>query len=128
MADHQGTGNEGIIVTGGTFTAGQVAVGRRARAYATATQCVGQLREDGHAEVAEALDRVLLELQRHADELEAADELVDSARAVGEELTRETPNKRTLMAVIDSIAKGVGSVGGLAAAVQTLATAVATLL
>jgi translation initiation factor 2B subunit (eIF-2B alpha/beta/delta family) len=127
MTKHRGTGNQGIIVTGGTFTAGQVAVGRRARAYATVTDCVGQLREDGHAEVAAALDRVLLELQQHVDELESADELVDSARAVGEELTRETPNKRTLMAVIDSIAKGVGSVGGLAVAVQKLSTAVAAI-
>ena len=120
--------NEGIVVTGGEVVAGQMVAGRYARAYATINGTVGTLRNDGHDEVAVALDRLLVELRQHADELDDFEELLDSTQAVSEELAREKPNKRTVKSLLAGIGEGVTSVASLATAVTSLMAAVSAVL
>jgi hypothetical protein len=120
--------NEGIAVTGGQVVAGQMVAGRHARAYATINGTVGTLRNDGHDEVALALDRLVMELRQHADTLDDFEEILDSTRAVSEELAREKPNKRIITSLLAGISEGVTSVASLATAVTSLMATVATVL
>jgi hypothetical protein len=120
--------NEGVVVSGGSLTAGQVVAGRGARASATFSGNVGGLHQVGRDEVARALDNLVAELRRHAAELPDGEELLDSTRAVGEELAKEQPNRRTVTAILKAIGEGAGSVTSVVGAAQALAAAVTAIV
>lgn len=120
-------GNEGVVVTGGSLTAGQVVAGRGARAYATISGSVGQLQDDGRADIAAALENLVVQMRAHADELANLEEMLDSTRLVSEEITKEKPNKLTVRAMLEGITTGAGSVVSVVNAANTLSTAVRAL-
>jgi hypothetical protein len=117
MADGR---NEGIYVTGGSFTAQNVAVGRGARAYTVATD----LRARGHDDVAERLEELVQQLEAHADQVPDIDDVRGATRTVTEELAKERPNKTTVTGVLSGISDSVRSVSGLAVAADALLKAV----
>jgi uncharacterized protein YqeY len=115
--------NEGIIVTGGTVTADQIAVGHKARAV---KKSIGAVGDRGRDEVAQALEELVRVLQAHAAQLDDAEELLDASRTVADELAKEKPNKRTVGAVLASIGEAAGNLVSVVSAVDRLAAVAAT--
>ena len=108
--------NQGIQVTGGSFTAGAVAVGPHARAYNVADE----LRDRGQDDVARRLEELVRQLEAHADQVSDIDDLRGATRTVADELAKEKPNRTTVRAVLSGIADSVRSVTGLATAADDL--------
>jgi hypothetical protein len=121
MADGQ---NEGIYVTGGSFTADTVAVGRGAHAYSVASG----LRTRGQDDVAQRLEELLRQLEEHADEVADIEDVRGATKTVTDELAKDRPNRTTVTAVLSGIAESVRSVTGLASAADALLNAVQTVL
>jgi hypothetical protein len=117
MAD---TDNQGIHVSGGSFTAGAVAVGPNARAYNVANE----LRERGQDEIAQRLEELVRQLEAHANQVPDIDDLRGATGTVADELAKDKPNKTTVTAVVSTIAESVRSVAGLATAADALLKAV----
>jgi uncharacterized protein YqeY len=109
--------NEGIIVTGGTVSADQIAVGRNARAV---KKSIGAVQDKGRDEVAEALEALVAVLQEHAAQLDDVEELLDATRTVADELAKEKPNKRTVGAVLASIGDAARNLVSVVSAVDRL--------
>jgi hypothetical protein len=108
--------NEGIVVTGGSFQATSVAVGRNAQSIvgsATAT-----LTARGDADLAAKLDALLSAVQDNARELGDPDQALALTGRVAEELGRDSPDVPTVRGFLDRLA-------GLAGPVTTIATAAA---
>lgn len=120
MAD---THNQGIQISGGSFTAGAVAVGPHARAYNVANE----LRERGQDDLAQRLEELVRQLEAHADQVPDIEDLRGATGTVAEELAKEKPNKTTVTAVASRIAESVRSVTGLATAADALLKAVQVL-
>jgi hypothetical protein len=120
--------NEGITVTGGSFKAGAVAVGRGARATQNITGSAAALEDAGHHEIAELLRRLTELIEQHAGDLERPEELLESTATVAQEVAGGQPNRVTLRALLAGIAEAAGSVTSVAAAVEALQHAVAGVL
>jgi hypothetical protein len=116
--------NEGIYMTGGSINADQIAVGRSAQAQKISNIANDALEQKGLTEVRDKLDELLKEITVHADSLRNSDEVLDSTKAVAEELAKDKPNKLTIMGVINGIADSVGSVARVATAADSLGKAV----
>jgi hypothetical protein len=108
--------NQGIQQTGGSITAGALAVGPGARAY----NAVSELRGRGQDEVAQRLEELVRQLEAHADQVPDIDDLREATGNVADELAKEKPNKMTVRAVLSGIADSVRSVTGLATAADDL--------
>ncbi len=115
--------NDGVMMTGGTMTAGQIAAGRNARARATFNGPVGRIENAGRDEVAIALKDLLDQLELHEHDIEDYAEIVDSTRMVADELAKPQPNKRTVTSLLAGIKEGVSAVAGLLTSVGSLAAA-----
>ena len=109
--------NEGLIITGGTINADQVAVGKYARAIKNANEALAQ---KGMQEIQVRLDELVQALNNHASALENPDEVRDSTEVVAKELSKDKPNKLTITAVLNGIASSVQSVTAIAVAVEAL--------
>ena len=115
--------NDGVMMTGGTMTAGQIAAGRNARARATFNGPVGRIENAGRDEVAIALKDLLDKLELHEHDIEDYAEIIDSTRMVADELAKPQPNKRTVTSLLAGIKEGVSAVAGLVTSVGSLAAA-----
>ena len=113
--------NEGLIITGGTINADQIAVGKYAQAIKTANEALTQ---KGMQEIQVRLDELVQALNNHSDALVNPDEVRDSTAVVAKELSKEKPNKLTLIAVHNGIASSVQSVTAIAVAVEALKNAI----
>jgi hypothetical protein len=114
--------NQGVQISGGSFTAGAAAVGPGARAYNVASE----LRGRGQDDVAQRLEELVRQLEAHADEVPDVEDLRGATATVADELAREKPNKMTVRAVLSGIADSVRSVTGLATAADDLLETVQT--
>jgi translation initiation factor 2B subunit (eIF-2B alpha/beta/delta family) len=112
--------NQGMQVSGGSVTAGAIAVGTGAWAHNVANQ----LRERGQDDVAQRLEELVRQLEAHADQVSDIEDLRGATRTVADELAKEQPNKTTVTAVLSTIAESVQSVTGLATAADALLRAV----
>ena len=112
--------NQGIQVSGRSFSAQTVAVGVGARAYTVATE----LRSRGQEEVAQRLEEMVQQLEAHADQVPDIDDVRGATRTVTDELAKQQPDKTTVTAVLSGIADSVRSVTGLATAADGLLDAV----
>ena len=108
--------NEGIIVTGGSFQATSVAVGRNAQSIVGSA--ADTLTARGEGDLAAKLEELLRAVQEHAGELDDPDEAVKLTGRVAEELGRKSPDVPTVRGFLDRLA-------GLAGPAATIATAVA---
>jgi hypothetical protein len=112
--------NDGIYITGGTFNAQTMAVGRGARAYTVATE----LRARGQDDIARRLEELVQQLEAHADEVPDIADVRGATRTVTEELAKERPSRTTVTGVLSGIADSVRSITGLATAADALLKAV----
>jgi hypothetical protein len=117
------TRNEGVVVSGGTFTATNAAVGTNAQINHTQTSESNAMKE-----VQQRLDLLLQSLEEHGNQIPNRGEVAEAAQSVKEELTREKPNRLTLKSLLSGITDSVKSVSGVALAVEGLKLAVTTLL
>lgn len=120
----KGFRNEGIHVTGGSFKADQVAVGRNAHATKILNTANEALEQKGLTEVRDRLDELLKAVTVNADSLTNPDEVLDSTEVVATELAKDEPNKLTIMGVLNGITDSVRSVASIATAADSLGKAV----
>jgi translation initiation factor 2B subunit (eIF-2B alpha/beta/delta family) len=102
--------NEGIVVTGGTFNADQVAVGRGAQAIQTTYNMASELQTEGKADLAEAITDLLKALEAHKSEISDYDEVTQAVQKVVEETKKEQPSKLTLKGLLGAVKESVSSV------------------
>lgn len=114
--------NEGVIVSGGSLTATNIATGRGAAIYTSAGAASPQLKA-----VQDQLASLMKALDEHAQALQNPDEVRQSAQVVAAELKKPKPNRITLNGVLSGIAESVKSVSVLAAAAEALKIALAAL-
>ena len=115
-------GNEGMIVSGGSVTAQQMAVGRNASIELVhASQA---LDARGLDEVKQKLDALLAAVKEYSGPPQAREQLIQSATAVAGELAKDKPNTLTVASVLDGIARSVGTVTGIVKAAEALKAAV----
>jgi hypothetical protein len=114
--------NEGIVQSGGTINAGNLAIGRNAVANQTHNADSGALEE-----VRNQLASLMDALQKHAQEIPNSAEVMQSAHTAQEELSKDKPSRLTLRSLLSGIAESVKSVTTVAAAVEALKVAVTAL-
>lgn len=112
--------NEGIIQHGGSFQAGQLAVGRGARVRVVATGPDPEL-----ADRLEAFRRLLAE---HATALDGPAEVRSTTEVLQQELAKPTPNRTTVRGLLAGLVEAVSSVAPLVTAAQALTTSIAAFL
>lgn len=117
------TRNEGIVVSGGTFNATNVAAGRNAQVN---QMTAGQ--SDALAEAQKQIALLLQSLEQHASQIPNHEEVTQAAKSMKDELGREKPSGLTLKSLLNGIADSVKSVSGVAVAVEGLKAAVTALL
>lgn len=124
MAEH----NEGIIITGGSFTAEQVATGQNAQAIKTVYTIADELRNTNKEQVAVALEDLLKAIQAHSDSITDEPEVVQAVQQIAEEVKKEKPSKLTLKSLLDGIKQVVEPLTDVVQKVVTLRGAIALLL
>ena len=116
--------NDGVAITGGSVSAGQIVAGKHSRARGTFQGAIGSLNSQGRQDVADAIQDFLTELREHQVELSNYPEIVDSTELLASELEKPEPNKLIASGMLSSIKEGVSTVSGLVAAVASLGTAI----
>ncbi|MGB0125153.1 MAG: hypothetical protein WA419_11950 [Silvibacterium sp.] len=114
--------NQGVIVSGGSFTATNVATGTGAAIHTSAAASSPELDA-----VREQLAALMKALDDHAQALQNPAEVKQSAQVIAEELKKPKPNRITLNGVLGGIAQSVKSVSVLATAAEALKIALAAL-
>ena len=120
--------NEGIIVTGGSFTAGQVSVGRNSRAFQITYNIAGELQTSGKEEVAKAIAELLKTLEEHAEEIKDLEEVVRAVQQIAEEAKKERSNKITLKGLLNGIKDVVSPIPDIVTKVLALQEAIAVMM
>jgi hypothetical protein len=114
--------NQGVIVSGGSFTATNVATGTGAAIHTSAAASSPELDA-----VREQLAALMKALDEHAQALHNSDEVKQSAQVMAEELKKPKPNRITVSGVLAGISESVKSVSILATAAEGLKIALAAL-
>lgn len=122
------TRNEGLVQTGGTIKAEQIAVGRNAQVSKTVQHAGQVLEQKGLDEVRDKLEALLQALESNADRITAQEEVFDTAEAVAKELARSKPNRLTLKSMLEAIAEHAKTATTVVAAVGALKAAVLAVL
>ena len=120
--------NEGIIQSGGTIIADQIAVGANAEVIKIVNTASEVLEQKGLQEIRNKLAELLAAVSSQANALKNRDEVLDSTKIVAQELSKEKPNKFTITAILDGIANGVKSIPNIIAIAQALKSAVEVFL
>lgn len=114
--------NQGVMISGGSFTATNVATGTGAAIHTSAAPPSPELDA-----VREQLATLMKALDDHAQALQNPVEVKESAQVIAEELKKPNPNRITLNGVLGGIAQSVKSVSVLATAAEGLKIALAAL-
>lgn len=120
--------NEGINVSGGSLSAGQIAVGSGAQAIQNTYNLANQLGESGKSEVAQAITELLKALEVHSDKVPDKEEVTQAVQQVAEEVQKEKPNKFTLKGLLSSLKESLGSVVEITEKVTVLQKVVALMM
>jgi len=116
------TRNEGIVQSGGSIAATNIAVGRKA------TISQGQaIDPDALQGVQRQLAKLLEALEKNGQEIGNREEVVQAAQTAKDELAKEKPSHLTLKSLLNGIADSVKSVSSIATAVEGIKLAVAAL-
>lgn len=116
--------NEGVQISGGQIHAAAMAVGRGASASNATADATETLRARDQDKIADRLAELVEALKADGAGLANPAEVEESAALVASELTRETPNKTTLLGLLSGITGAVGSVTSLTTAAHALTRAV----
>jgi len=114
--------NQGVVISGGSFTATNVATGAGAAIHTTAAGTTAELDV-----VREQLAALIKALDDHAHSLENSEEVKQSANLIAEELKKPKPNRITLSGILGGITESVKSVSVLATAAEGVKIALAAL-
>lgn len=117
--------NDGIIVSGGTFKANQVAVGKGAQAIQTTYNLAHEFQSQGKAELAQAMTELLASLEAHRPQLADYDEVSQAVQQIAEEVKKEQPSKLTLKGLLNAVKESVSSVTEIVEKVGLLQKAIA---
>lgn len=112
--------NQGIRITGGHVSVGAMAAGDGATA--TNISSVSASLADAQAGMAQLLEL----LRTHADRLERPAEAIAMAELAGRELSKDKPDKMSVLRLLELIASGaksIASIGGAVAAVEKAVSA-----
>lgn len=99
--------NQGIIMSGGTFNAGAVAVGRDAHAQAHLVRADQVMAENGWREVRVQVDALLRVVETHSTSGTGNEETAQLLEAVAQELSKEQPSRVALNALLQGLAATV---------------------
>jgi uncharacterized protein YqeY len=119
--------NEGIIVSGGSFSAGQVAVGKGAQAIQTTYNLANEFQSEGKEDLAEAITDLLTSLETHQLQIANYDEVSQVVQQIAEEVKKEQPSKLTLKGLLNAVKESVSSVVEIAEKVGLLQKAIAVI-
>lgn len=78
--------------------------------------------------VKKAIDNLIQEIEKNKAAIPEPEEVVKTVEAIGKEVETESPNKYTLMGLLEGVTKGVGSATGTVTAISALKKAIVTLL
>lgn len=114
------SGNEGIIMTGGTIKAEQVAVGKNAHAVKIMSAAKESLEQKGLHEIWDKLEQLEKTLNTYGSSLGNRDEIDGATKEIAKELSKDKPNKITVTGILEGVANGVKSVANIATSVEAL--------
>ena len=120
--------NEGINISGGSLSAGQIVVGRGAQALQNTYNLANQLGESGKNEVAQAITDLMKALEANSDQVVDKEEVTQAVQQVAEEVQKEKPNKFTLKGLLHSLKESLGSISEIAEKVAVLQKAIALMM
>jgi hypothetical protein len=112
--------NEGVVVSGGSLQAGQLAVGRGA-AVTVQPGVAG-------AETLQRIDVLLQLLDRHAAALPEAAALRSTTEVLREEVTRPEPNRVTVRGLLAGLTEAVRGAAPLLTAVEAIKASLVAIL
>ncbi len=117
--------NDGIIISGGSLNAEQVAVGQGAQAIKTTYNLAQELENDDRQELARAIKELLQSLEAHQPDIDDYDEVSQAVQQITEEVQKEQPSKLTLKALLNGVKESVGSIVEIVEKVGLLQKAIA---
>jgi uncharacterized protein YqeY len=120
-----GQNNEGIIVSGGTFNAGQVTIGKGAQAIQTTYDLASEFQTEGKNDLAKAITELLTSLEAHRPQIADYDEVSQAVQQIVEEAKKKEPSKLTLKGLLTAVKESVGSVVEITEKVGLLQKAIA---
>ena len=120
--------NEGIVVSGGSISSNQLAVGRNAQAVQNTYNLAGRLENDGEGEVARAITELVNALESSDAAMSFKEEAIEITQEVTKEVSKENPNKFTLKGMLSSIKEVVSPTAELVEKVAVLQKAIALMM
>jgi hypothetical protein len=123
-----GQSNQGIIVTGGTLNANQLAVGPGSRAIQVTHAGARDSRAEAEERVGRSAAELLRALDQQASTVEDYGELSQAIRQVVEEARKAQPSKLALRSQLSGISGAVGAEANLASELLALQSAVEALI
>jgi hypothetical protein len=117
-------GNQGIIVSGGTFNANLVAVGANSRAIQETSTDTSDLQAEAEAQVIQSAGELLRELEQYTGVIESREDMALALRQIAEEAGHKRPNTINLKSLLVWVKTGLGSEASFAPHVQALQSAV----
>lgn len=116
--------NEGIFVSGGTFSANQVAVGKGAKSTQTTYNLSTDL-QTRESDLTQAIAELLKSLEIHRSKISDYDEVSQAVDQIAQEVKKEQPSKLALKGLLSAVKESVGSVVEIVEKVGLLQKAVA---
>ncbi|MBD3885614.1 GatB/YqeY domain-containing protein [Phormidium tenue FACHB-886] len=117
--------NEGVVVSGGTFNAGQVTVGKGAQAIQTTYNLANEFQSEGKEDLAKAITELLTSLESHRPQIADYDEVSQAVQQIAEEVKKEQPSKLTLKGLLNAVKESVSSVVEIVEKIGLLQKAIA---
>jgi hypothetical protein len=114
--------NEGVVVSGGSFQADTMAVGRKA------SVTVGVPAAGVDPELFRRLEEFLELMDRYAAALPDAPSVRSTTEVLQQEIAKAKPNRITIRGLLAGLTDAVSSVAPLLTAVEAIKTTLATLL
>jgi len=102
--------NKGMIVSGGSVNADQIAVGEGAQAIKTTYRLTDELENQGKKDLAIAIRELVQSLEANKSQISDYDDVTDAVEKITEEVKKEKPSKLTLKGLLGAVKESVGSV------------------
>jgi len=112
--------NEGIILTGGNLTAGQLAVGKSASITVDSASQKNELND--------CVESLLAVLESEKSRIEKYEDVKQAAGTVKQELEKENPDKNVLTVLLSMISNAVPAISNVTKAIRAVKEAMALVL
>lgn len=119
------TNNEGMIVSGGSIHAEQIAVGEGAQAIKTTYGLTDELENQGKEDLAAAIRELLKSLEANKAKISDYGDITDAVEKITEEVKKEKPSKLALKGLLNAVKESVGSVVEIVEKIGSLQKAIA---